>query len=152
MAAQRFVSRPTGQRTHEFRKPIGAPGPAHEWMMYLCLRSPRLARIGRRCYAGGMSVSKQTFSALRPKMRREPTTRSSAWSVTQLRQTLELVRSAETMPWTDQLEIIRADNAFRYGKELCRLLRRPSYGTRSTAEMDRLYAAMNEGKEPDLGD
>jgi hypothetical protein len=35
----------------------------------------------------------------------------------QLRSTLELVKSAETMPWTDQLDIIRADNTFRYGKD-----------------------------------
>lgn len=65
---------------------------------------------------------------------------------------LDLVRSAEVMPWADLLAIIREDNAFRYGKDLLP----PAEGTALWAEfdahMDRLYAVMNEGKEPDLGD
>lgn len=71
---------------------------------------------------------------------------------TQLRQTLELVRSAEAMPWTDQLEIIRADNAFRYGKEALPPDEAAELWDAFNREMDRLYAVMNEGKEPDLGD
>ena len=65
---------------------------------------------------------------------------------------LVLVQSAETMPWTDLLDIIREDNAFRFAKDLLP----PEEGARLWAafdvEMDRLYAIMNEGKEPDLGD
>jgi hypothetical protein len=70
----------------------------------------------------------------------------------QLRQTLELVRSAESMPWTDQLEIIRADNAFRYGKEALPTEEAAELWAAFNREMDRLYAKMNEGKEPDPGD
>ncbi len=70
----------------------------------------------------------------------------------QLRQTLELVRSAETMPWNDQLEIIHADNAFRYGKEALPAAEATELWEAFTREMDRLYAAMNEDKEPDAGD
>jgi hypothetical protein len=71
---------------------------------------------------------------------------------TQLRQTLELVRSAGTMPWTEQLDIIRADNAFRYGKEALPPAEAAELWDAFNREMDRLYAVMNEGKEPDLGD
>jgi hypothetical protein len=71
---------------------------------------------------------------------------------TQLRQTLDLVRSAESMPWTDQLEIIRADNAFRYGKEALPPEEAAELWAAFNREMDRLYAVMNKGKEPDTGD
>ena len=71
---------------------------------------------------------------------------------TQLRQTLDLVRSAESMPWTDQLEIIRADNAFRYGKEALPPDEAAELWAAFNREMDRLYAVMNAGKEPDTDD
>jgi hypothetical protein len=70
----------------------------------------------------------------------------------QLRQTLELVRSAESMPWTDQLEIIKADNTFRYGKEALPPEEAAELWAAFNREMDRLYAKMNEGKEPDPSD
>jgi hypothetical protein len=70
----------------------------------------------------------------------------------QLRATLELVRSADTMPWTNQLEIIHADNAFRYGKEALPASEATELWEAFNREMDRLYAAMNKGKEPDVGD
>lgn len=69
-----------------------------------------------------------------------------------LHATLALVKSAKAMPWTDQLSIIREENAFRFGKDVLP----PAEGARLWAEfdveMDRLYAIMNEGKEPDLDD
>ena len=70
----------------------------------------------------------------------------------QLRQTLELVRSAESMPWAGQLKIIRADNAFRYGKEALPPEEAAELWAAFNREMDRLYAKMNEGKEPYPGD
>lgn len=70
----------------------------------------------------------------------------------QLRATLELVKSAEVLPWTDQLEAIHADNAFRYGKDALPPSEAQALWAEFDAEMNRLYAVMNEGKEPDLGD
>jgi hypothetical protein len=70
----------------------------------------------------------------------------------QLRQTLDLVQSAETMPWTDQLEIIHVDNAFRYGKDVLPPEEAAELWDAFNREMDRLYAGMNKGKEPDLGE
>jgi hypothetical protein len=55
------------------------------------------------------------------------------------------------MPWTDQLEIIRADNAFRYGKDALPPAEAAELWDAFNREMDRLYAVMNEGKESDLG-
>ena len=69
-----------------------------------------------------------------------------------LHATLALVKSAETMPWTDQLAIIREDNAFRFGKDVLPPDEGAALWAGFDAEMDRLYAVMNEGKEPDLGD
>lgn len=65
---------------------------------------------------------------------------------------LELVKSAEAMPWADHLAIIREDNAFRFGKDALPPEEGAALWAEFSAEMDRLYAVMNEGKEPDLGD
>lgn len=65
---------------------------------------------------------------------------------------LALVKAAETMPWPDQLSIIREDNAFRFGKDVLPPAEGAALWAEFDAEMDRLYAVMNEGKEPDLGD
>ncbi len=65
---------------------------------------------------------------------------------------LALVKAAEVMPWTDQLAIIREDNAFRFGKDLLPPAEGAALWAEFDVEMDRLYAIMNEGKEPDLGD
>jgi hypothetical protein len=65
---------------------------------------------------------------------------------------LALVKAAETMPWTDQLAIIREDNAFRFGKDVLPPAEGATLWAQFNVEMDRLYAIMNEGKEPDLGD
>jgi hypothetical protein len=68
-----------------------------------------------------------------------------------LHATLSLVKSAEAMPWTDQLAIIREDNAFRFGKDVLPPAEGASLWAEFNAEMDRLYAVMNRGKETDLG-
>jgi hypothetical protein len=69
-----------------------------------------------------------------------------------LRVTLELVQSADQMPWQDQLAIIREDNAFRYDKDILPAAEGAALWAAFNVEMDRLYAVMNEGKESDLGD
>ena len=62
------------------------------------------------------------------------------------------VKAAHVMPWTDRLAIIREDNAFRFGKDALPLAEGAALWAEFDAEMDRLYAVMNEGKEPDLDD
>ena len=69
-----------------------------------------------------------------------------------LHATLALVKAAETMPWAGQLAIIREDNAFRFGKDALPPAEAAALWAEFDAEMDRLYAVMNAGKEPDLGD
>lgn len=69
-----------------------------------------------------------------------------------LHATLALVKGAEAMPWTDRLAIIREDNAFRFGKDALPPAEGAALWAEFDVEMDRLYAVMNEGKEPDLGD
>ncbi len=69
-----------------------------------------------------------------------------------LHATLALVKSATAMPWTDRLAIIREDNAFRFGKDVLPAAEGAPLWAEFDVEMDRLYAIMNEGKEPDLGD
>lgn len=69
-----------------------------------------------------------------------------------LHATLALVRSARAMPWSDQLAIIREDNAFRFGKDLLPRAEGAALWAEFDAEINRLYAIMNDGKEPDLGD
>jgi hypothetical protein len=71
---------------------------------------------------------------------------------TQLHATLALVKSAEAMPWTDMLSIIREDNAFRYGTGKLPPAEGAALWAEFDVEMDRLYAIMNEGKEPDRDD
>jgi hypothetical protein len=54
------------------------------------------------------------------------------------------------MPWPDLLSIIREDNAFRFGKDVLPREEGAALWAEFDAEMDRLYAIMNQGKEPDL--
>ncbi len=63
-----------------------------------------------------------------------------------------MVKSAKTMPWADQLAIIREDNAFRFGKNLLPPAEGAALWAEFNVEMDRLYALLNEGTEPDIGD
>jgi hypothetical protein len=60
---------------------------------------------------------------------------------------LALVRSAEAMPWSDTLAIVREDNAFRHGKDLLPAAEGAALWAEFDRHMDRLYAIMNEGKE-----
>lgn len=69
-----------------------------------------------------------------------------------LHTTLALVKAAAAMPWTDRLAIIREDNAFRFGKDALPPAEAAALWAEFDVEMDRLYAVMNAGKEPDLGD
>ena len=66
-----------------------------------------------------------------------------------LHATLALVKAAEAMPWPDQLAIIREDNAFRFGKDVLPRAEGAALWAEFDAEMNRLYAIMNEGTEPD---
>jgi hypothetical protein len=69
-----------------------------------------------------------------------------------LHATLALVKAADAMPWPDQLAIIREDNAFRFGKDVLPRAEGAALWAEFDAEMNRLYAIMNAGMEPDLGD
>lgn len=59
------------------------------------------------------------------------------------------VRGAERMPWDDHLQVIHADNEFRSGWKLLPPDEGAPMWAEFDAEMDRLYAIMNEGLEPD---
>jgi hypothetical protein len=65
---------------------------------------------------------------------------------------LALVKSAKVMPWEDQLSIIREDNAFRFSKDVLPPAEGAALWAEFNKEMDWLYAIMNQGMEPDLGD
>jgi hypothetical protein len=69
-----------------------------------------------------------------------------------LRATLALVKSADAMPWPDQLAIIREDNAFRFGKDVLPHAEGAALWAEFDAEMNRLYAIMNAGNEADPDD
>lgn len=87
-----------------------------------------------------------------PLSREQPSEEIVALVRSRLHATLALVKSATAMPWPDQLSIIREDNAFRFGKDVLLREEGSALWAEFDAEMDRLYAIMNEGKEPDLGD
>ena len=64
---------------------------------------------------------------------------------TRLHATLALVKSATSMPWSEPLSIIREENAFRFGKDALPPEEGAKLWAEFDAEMDRLYASMNEG-------
>jgi hypothetical protein len=66
-----------------------------------------------------------------------------------LQATLALVKSADKMPWSDLLSIIREDNAFRYGTSKLPAAEGAALWAEFDVEMDRLYAIMNEGLDLD---
>jgi hypothetical protein len=111
-----------------------------------------VVRIDEACYPMPMSISQADLFSAPSRTGDMPSDEIVGMVRTQLRQTLRLVQSAEIMPWTDQLDIIRADNAFRYGKEALPPEEAAELWAAFNREMDRLYAVMNEGKEPDLRD
>lgn len=104
-----------------------------------------MARIEGHCYVGTMSLSQADLFDAPSRSNPPPSDEVVGIVRQQLRQTLDLVRSAKTMPWTDQLDIIRADNAFRYGKEALPPGEATELWEAFNREMDRLYAAMNKG-------
>ena len=99
-----------------------------------------------------MSAAQADLFAAPSRAPERPSDEVAALVRARLRATLALVKSAETMPWADTLSIIREDNAFRFGKDALPPDEGAALWAEFDAEMDRLYAVMNEGKEPDLGD
>ncbi|MBR0653931.1 hypothetical protein [Plastoroseomonas arctica] len=63
-----------------------------------------------------------------------------------LHRLLALVRGAETMPWTDMLQAVAADNAFRSGYTMLPPEEGEPLWREFDAELDRLYAIANEGQ------
>ena len=53
------------------------------------------------------------------------------------------------MPWTDRLAMIREENAFRYDKAALPPEEAAALWAAFDVEMDRLYAIMNAGQDPD---
>ncbi len=99
-----------------------------------------------------MSVSQPDLFGNTPDAAEPPSAEIVAIVRARLHAALALVKSAETMPWPDHGAIIREDNAFRFGKNLLPTAEGAALWAEFDAEMDRLYAIMNEGKEPDLDD
>nr|WP_294546461.1 hypothetical protein [uncultured Rhodopila sp.] len=99
-----------------------------------------------------MSVLQPDLFGASSSQREAPSDEIVAIVRARLHAALALVKSAEAMPWTDQLAIIREDNAFRFGKDVLPPSEGAALWAEFNVEMDRLYAIMNEGKEPDLGD
>jgi hypothetical protein len=62
-----------------------------------------------------------------------------------LHATLALVKSATSMPWTEPLAVIREDNAFRFGKDALPTEEGAALWAEFDAEMDRLYATIDDG-------
>jgi hypothetical protein len=104
-----------------------------------------LARLGRGCYLD-RTQSKQldlfgTSSPVREQPRDEIVAIYRAAS-------LALVKAAEVMPWNDMLTIIRGDNAFRFRKDVLPAAEGAALWAEFNVEMDRLYAIVNAGKDP----
>jgi len=99
-----------------------------------------------------MSAVQSDLFAPTPDAGKQPCDEIVALVRARLHAALALVKSAKAMPWQDQLAIIREDNAFRFGKDVLPPAEGAALWAEFDAEMDRLYAIMNEGKEPDLGD
>ena len=99
-----------------------------------------------------MSVSQPDLFGAASHISEQPSEEIVALVRKRLHAALALVKSAETMAWSDQLVIIREDNAFRFGRDLLPAAEAAALWAEFDVEMNRLYAVMNEGKEPDLGD
>jgi len=110
------------------------------------------ADSGGAAILDGMSVLQADLFGTGPHTSEQPSDEIVALVRSRLHATLALVKSADAMPWPDQLAIIREDNAFRFGKDVLPRDEGAALWAEFDAEMNRLYAIMNEGKEPDLGD
>ncbi len=96
-----------------------------------------------------MSSAQTDLFALSPAAAERPSDEVLAVIRTRLHAILALVQSATAMPWTDTLSIIREDNAFRFGTEALPPEEGAALWAAFDAEMDRLYAVMNAGRDPD---
>jgi hypothetical protein len=110
------------------------------------------ADSGGAAISYGMSAVQEYLFGTASHIGEQPSAEIVALVRTRLHATLALVKSADAMPWPDQLAIIREDNAFRYGKDVLPRAEGAALWAEFDAEMNRLYAIMNEGKEPDRGD
>jgi hypothetical protein len=97
------------------------------------------------------TIQPDLFGAPSPE-REQPSEEILAIVRRRLHAALDLVRGAGTMPWTDMLDIICEDNAFRFGKDLLPPAEGAALRAAFDVEMDRLYAIANEAKERDPGD
>lgn len=99
-----------------------------------------------------MSDSQADLFATTPRRSEPPSDDIINLDRRRLHATLALIKSAEAMPWPDRLAVIREDNAFRFAKDILPPDEGAALWAEFDAEMNRLYAVMNAGKEPDLGD
>ena len=99
-----------------------------------------------------MSVSQADLFGNTPHAGDPPSAEIVAIVRARLHAALALVKGAEAMPWPDQQSVIREDNAFRFGKDVLPPAEGAALWAEFDAEMDRLYAVMNQGKELDLDD
>ena len=103
-------------------------------------------------HSGQMSAPQLDLFTTTPRPTERPGDDLVAIIRARLHATLALVKSATSMPWPDTLSIIREDNAFRFGKDALPPDEAAALWAEFDAEMNRLYAVMNDGKEPDEGD
>lgn len=99
-----------------------------------------------------MSILQQDLFGTAARTPEQPSEEIVALVRQRLHATLALVKAAEAMPWHDQLTIIREDNAFRFGKDVLPREEGAALWAAFDAEMNRLYAIMNGGADPESGD
>ena len=99
-----------------------------------------------------MSAKQADLFAVPSRTAERPSDEVVALIRARLHATLALVKSAKAMPWLDTLSVVREDNAFRFGKDALPPEEGAALWAEFDAEMDRLYAVMNEGKDSDSGD
>ena len=109
----------------------------------------RLCRLGQGCYRRAMQTQADLFGTRPAPASGVPDAEIVEAVRARLHATLALVKAAEAMPWGGLLDVIREDNAFRFGKDLLPAAEGASLWAEFDREMDRLYAVMNAGKEFD---
>jgi hypothetical protein len=153
MTTQRLVPWPAGKRAHQFGKSFAMPGRAHARTMREWIGPAKpVAKRAEAAISRLMSVLQADLFGTPSREREQPNDEIVALVRRRLHATLALVKAADTMPWPDLLSIIREDNAFRFGKDVLPREEGMALWAEFDAEMNRLYAIMNEGKEQDLGD
>ena len=86
------------------------------------------------------------FGASSP-VKQQPSEAALADIRARLHAALALVKAAETMPWPG-MDRYHEDNNFRWRKDLLPPEEGAALWAEFDVEMNRLYAVMNEGKEP----